>query len=621
MKILLLLLFLSITVNAQQATFQLLKVGDSSSIDSGAALEIKSTAKYFLAPRMTTTQKNAISSPTNGALVYDSTIGGFSGYAGGSWSSLGGSVAWGSITGTLSSQTDLNTALGLKAPLASPTFTGSVTTPLSSGIVSSASGVLGTTNLSGDVTSSGFSTTVGKINGTSLSGLSTGILKNTTSTGVPSIAIAADFPTLNQSTSGNAATATSATSATTATNANNGATVSTTTSASFFPLFAASSTNGNQPFNLGSGLTFNPSTNNLTTTTFTGALTGNATNITGTTNSTLTTLSALTSVGTIATGTWNATTVAAAHGGTGQISVIVAPAASTYAGWDANKNFSANALIPGFTTTATAAGTTTMTIASTGTNYWTGVTTQTVKLPTTSVVAGAEYLIFNQSSGVVSVQSSGANAITTLSANTGAVFRALIATPTSAANWDFQFVISIVGSSSGNVLTSTGATSAPTWQSAASSPTGSYASASFANGSSWTVTSTTFADLNNTGGNALTVRKSSGITLTAAASSLPGIVWTPPSSTAVYFVTVIFTTAPGGVDNEYFQITDGTTVIAQTSYNANANPEVTLMGVYAPANTSANTVKIQAAASALASTIQAEGILTTSVEWTVIRIF
>lgn len=32
-------------------------------------------------------------------------------------------AAWGSITGTLSAQTDLNTALGLKAPLISPSFT------------------------------------------------------------------------------------------------------------------------------------------------------------------------------------------------------------------------------------------------------------------------------------------------------------------------------------------------------------------------------------------------------------------------------------------------------------------------------------------------------------------
>lgn len=41
----------------------------------------------------------------------------------------GGGGTWGSITGTLSSQTDLQSALDLKAPLASPTFTGTVTAP------------------------------------------------------------------------------------------------------------------------------------------------------------------------------------------------------------------------------------------------------------------------------------------------------------------------------------------------------------------------------------------------------------------------------------------------------------------------------------------------------------
>jgi hypothetical protein len=68
---------------------------------------------------------------------------------------------------------------------------------------------------------------------------------------------------ITASLSGNA---TSSTTATTATNANNGATVSVSTNASFFPLFAASSSNSNQPFNLGTGLSFNPSTNILTTT-------------------------------------------------------------------------------------------------------------------------------------------------------------------------------------------------------------------------------------------------------------------------------------------------------------------------------------------------------------------
>ena len=46
--------------------------------------------------------------------------------------------------------------------------------------------------------------------------LVTGILKSTTSTGALTIAVAADFPTLNQDTTGNAATATTATTATTA---------------------------------------------------------------------------------------------------------------------------------------------------------------------------------------------------------------------------------------------------------------------------------------------------------------------------------------------------------------------------------------------------------------------
>lgn len=69
-----------------------------------------------------------------------------------------------------------------------------------------------TISITGDVTASGstgaLSATVTKINGTALSGLATGILKNTTSTGVPSIAVAADFPTLNQNTTGSAATLT-----------------------------------------------------------------------------------------------------------------------------------------------------------------------------------------------------------------------------------------------------------------------------------------------------------------------------------------------------------------------------------------------------------------------------
>jgi hypothetical protein len=43
------------------------------------------------------------------------------------WATVSGSAAWGAITGTLSSQTDLQGELDLKAPLAGPSFTSGIT--------------------------------------------------------------------------------------------------------------------------------------------------------------------------------------------------------------------------------------------------------------------------------------------------------------------------------------------------------------------------------------------------------------------------------------------------------------------------------------------------------------
>jgi len=98
-------------------------------------------------------------------------------------------------------------------------------------------------------------------------------------------------------------------------------------------------------------------------------------------------------------------------------------------------------LLNGWTTTATAAGTTTMDITYTPNQFWTGTTTQTVKLPTTSVVAGQTYTISNKgtsSACVVTVQSSGANTILPIGWGCAAVFTALQATPTTAAHWSFR---------------------------------------------------------------------------------------------------------------------------------------------------------------------------------------
>jgi hypothetical protein len=76
-------------------------------------LDITSTTKGFLPPRMTTTQKNVISSPATGLTVYDTDNNRLEVYNGSTWGSLGGAT-WGAITGTLSGQTDLQNALNLK---------------------------------------------------------------------------------------------------------------------------------------------------------------------------------------------------------------------------------------------------------------------------------------------------------------------------------------------------------------------------------------------------------------------------------------------------------------------------------------------------------------------------
>jgi hypothetical protein len=87
-------------------------IGTTTDITS-AIFNITSTTKGFLPPRMTTIQKNAISSPATGLTVYDTDYNRLEVYNGSAWVSLG-NVSWGSITGTLSGQTDLQNALNLK---------------------------------------------------------------------------------------------------------------------------------------------------------------------------------------------------------------------------------------------------------------------------------------------------------------------------------------------------------------------------------------------------------------------------------------------------------------------------------------------------------------------------
>ena len=124
---------------------------------------------------------------------------------------VGGSTAANVHAAELSANaaTALNTANAIVKRDSSGNFSaGTITASLNGNASTATSTTNFSGNLSGDVSGTQSTTSVNKINGTSLAGLATGILKNTTATGVPSIAIAADFPTLNQNTTGTASNVT-----------------------------------------------------------------------------------------------------------------------------------------------------------------------------------------------------------------------------------------------------------------------------------------------------------------------------------------------------------------------------------------------------------------------------
>jgi hypothetical protein len=106
----------------------------------------------------------------------------------------------------------------------------------------------------------------------------------------------------------------------------------------------ANATTGNVAEWTTAGITSNLANNSITATTFVGALSGAATSATTAGTVTTANQSNITGVGNITSGTWSANVVSLTYGGTGK---ATAPAAM--------------AALMGYTTTATAAGTTTLT--------------------------------------------------------------------------------------------------------------------------------------------------------------------------------------------------------------------------------------------------------------------
>jgi hypothetical protein len=136
---------------------------------------------------------------------------------------------------------------------------------------------------------------------------------------------------------------------------------------------------------------------------------------------------------------------------------------------------SAAASFVGYTTTATAAGTTTLTAASTYQQYFTGVTTQTVTLPVTSTLnLGFGFRIVNNSTGIVTVNSSGANAVVAMQPATQAIVTCILTSGTTAASWSITYIPVTSNANSNTILVADGTVSLPAYSFSGDPNTGTY---------------------------------------------------------------------------------------------------------------------------------------------------
>ena len=225
------------------------------------------------------------------------------------------------------------------------------------------------------------------------------------------------------------------------------------------------STAANGQLLIGNGTGFTLSTltqgSGITITNASGAITIAATGSAG-----VTTFSAGTTGFTPNTATSGAVTLAGtlgvANGGTG---VTVSSGANSVVLRDANQNISVNNVYSGYSNTAAAGTTTTLTAASAFSYNVSGSGGQTFKLPdATTLPVGAVYTFNNnQSSGTIVVQNNSSTTITTL--QSGAIVYVILLTNSIAAGtWDTHYGLPSAVSWSTNTLTWTGTiASGTTW--------------------------------------------------------------------------------------------------------------------------------------------------------------
>ncbi len=112
--------------SSSQSITSILGVTGTTTINGG--LYVSSTTNYLLLSRMTTTQRNAITSPQNGAMLYNLTAGQFEVYEGGAW--VGISPVGVTATSSFSGKGVIEQATGVEAASTTPVGGGSTDAPL-----------------------------------------------------------------------------------------------------------------------------------------------------------------------------------------------------------------------------------------------------------------------------------------------------------------------------------------------------------------------------------------------------------------------------------------------------------------------------------------------------------
>jgi hypothetical protein len=138
-------------------------------------------------------------------------------------------------------------------------------------------------------------------------------------------------------------------------------------------------------------------------------------------------------LGTVASGTWQGSTVGVAYGGTG---VTASSGANSVVLRDANQNAAINRINQANAVTTSAAGTTTLTAASSFSQTLVGTAVQTYKLPdATTLATGVAFEFNNNSTSLLTIQDYALATIATISAG-GAASLVVLTNATVAGTWD-----------------------------------------------------------------------------------------------------------------------------------------------------------------------------------------